>query len=726
MFVGTLVHELLQNCLVSQCKCKEEITEQVELLLKTSDMKTGMLSLGISEEEIRRELEPFLPHILFFIEKYVMDKNVMTPSAAYGGGGAGGSRYSKANSEPPLWPGKILSVEDVEENIWSPRLGVKGKVDLTIRVELKGHDGPSKVIPLELKTGRPSGSSEHRGQVILYTMMMSEGERRNVESGLLLYLRNSALMEIKAGIPEQRGLVQLRNELVSNLGKSNDLSDIEVMPTLPEPINMKRACQQCELLPVCATYHKLSPEPEKEKAPGVFRNDIAPDAIAHLTEEHLEFYQKHSTNLLLETGEVRKASRLKMLWKELPGTRELKRSAIADLKMQMNSLDVEPLKHRFVKIDSATPISTSILHPGDSVIVSTDTNLAIAQGQVHSVTKDEIAVILDKTISVSTDSNNVKYHLDKYEYNMASLFSSQSSNFVNLGKLMLNNDQASKLRDLVIEKKAATFLNTLNKEFAVIAKHILRPLNTVQQKAVFKTLMANEYVLLEGMPGTGKTTVIVAFIRLLMVLGKSVLLTAYTHSAVDNVLLKLRSTAKQGEKSLDFLRIGKQSRIHPSLADSTFQAKVLNGSSGKVNLESLQNYPLVATTCLGVNHPAIVQRKDMFDYCIIDEAGQSLMASALGPLFHAKKFVLVGDPNQLPPVVTSTAAKSRGLDVSLFSHLVVKNQNVIPLTMQYRMNSEIQALANHMTYDNQVWPPKSNFVFFLTLCRVWTVCLDTI
>ena len=32
-------------------------------------------------------------------------------------------------------------------------------------------------------------------------------------------------------------------------------------------------------------------------------------------------------------------------------------------------------------------------------------------------------------------------------------------------------------------------------------KHILRPLNRVQQKAIFKTMMAEEYVLIRGMPG---------------------------------------------------------------------------------------------------------------------------------------------------------------------------------------------------------------------------------
>jgi RecB family exonuclease len=43
-------------------------------------------------------------------------------------------------------------------------------------------------MPLELKTGRASFSAEHKGQVILYTMMMSE-LGNNVDSGLLLYLR---------------------------------------------------------------------------------------------------------------------------------------------------------------------------------------------------------------------------------------------------------------------------------------------------------------------------------------------------------------------------------------------------------------------------------------------------------------------------------------------------------------------------------------------------------
>ena len=41
------------------------------------------------------------------------------------------------------------------------------------------------------------------------------------------------------------------------------------------------------------------------------------------------------------------------------------------------------------------------------------------------------------------------------------------------------------------------------------------------------------------MPGTGKTTTIACLVQVLVARGYSVLLTSFTNSAVDNVLLKL-------------------------------------------------------------------------------------------------------------------------------------------------------------------------------------------
>ena len=45
-----------------------------------------------------------------------------------------------------------------------------------------------QLMPLELKTGRATNAIEHRGQIILYLMMMAE-VGMEADSGLLLYLK---------------------------------------------------------------------------------------------------------------------------------------------------------------------------------------------------------------------------------------------------------------------------------------------------------------------------------------------------------------------------------------------------------------------------------------------------------------------------------------------------------------------------------------------------------
>ena len=68
---------------------------------------------------------------------------------------------------------------------------------------------------------------------------------------------------------------------------------------------------------------------------------------------------------------------------------------------------------------------------------------------------------------------------------------------------------------------------------------ILQDLNSDQRKAIRKVITAQDYALILGCPGAGKTHTIACLVRALVSLGKSVLLTSYTHSAVDNILLKL-------------------------------------------------------------------------------------------------------------------------------------------------------------------------------------------
>jgi len=64
-------------------------------------------------------------------------------------------------------------------------------------------------------------------------------------------------------------------------------------------------------------------------------------------------------------------------------------------------------------------------------------------------------------------------------------------------------------------------------------------LNSDQKRAVLKVVSAEDFTLIQGLPGTGKSATIAFLTRLLVLRGKRVLITSYTHSAVENLVCKL-------------------------------------------------------------------------------------------------------------------------------------------------------------------------------------------
>ena len=76
-------------------------------------------------------------------------------------------------------------------------------------------------------------------------------------------------------------------------------------------------------------------------------------------------------------------------------------------------------------------------------------------------------------------------------------------------------------------------------------------------------LTAQDCALILGFPGTGKTSTIAAAIMALLHLGKSVLVSAYTNSAVDTILVKLAALGAP------ILRIGRSETVHPAVKGYT-------------------------------------------------------------------------------------------------------------------------------------------------------------
>lgn len=188
----------------------------------------------------------------------------------------------------------------------------------------------------------------------------------------------------------------------------------------------------------------------------------------------------------------------------------------------------------------------------------------------------------------------------------------------------------------------------------------------------------------------GKTQTLVAIVRLLHLMGKSVVITSHTHSAVDNLLIRLKM------HSIPFLRLGSQNRVNDQVRE--FSESVLTEKCTSERELSLiyNSYNIIGVTCLGFSHVIFSHRQ--FDVCIMDEATQVFQVTALRPLFHCKRFILVGDPEQLPPLVRSNEARNQGADESLFHRLDSPDATFV-LTLQYRMNQTITRIANKLTYQ---------------------------
>jgi hypothetical protein len=110
---------------------------------------------------------------------------------------------------------------------------------------------------------------------------------------------------------------------------------------------------------------------------------------------------------------------------------------------------------------------------------------------------------------------------------------------------------------------------------------------------------------------------------------------------------------------------------------------------------------------------AIFKQSTPFDFVLIDEAAQAVEPASLAPLtlvgsgVHAGKScrcrcVLVGDPQQLPPTVMSSASKKMLYNRSLFERLQIAGLRMEVLTTQYRMQPQIRQFPSDHFYRSML------------------------
>lgn len=219
----------------------------------------------------------------------------------------------------------------------------------------------------------------------------------------------------------------------------------------------------------------------------------------------------------------------------------------------------------------------------------------------------------------------------------------------------------------------------------MVLKDDARPGTREQRSFVQVALATPDFALLEGPPGSGKTTAICELILQLALQGKRVLLCASTHVAVDNVLERLMDDRNPNRDLVIPIRIGERrnvsDRARPwqlenftkyerdrliarldeqgALSESQRALReALRHGTTAIERMVLAAANLVCGTTIGIlQHPDIKAggAAATFDVLIVDEASKTTFQEFLVPALYAKRWVIVGDPKQLSPYVDDEA-----------------------------------------------------------------------
>ncbi|EZF34348.1 hypothetical protein H101_02103 [Trichophyton interdigitale H6] len=612
----------------------------------------------------------------------------------------------------------INKLLEVEEHVWSPMYGLKGNIDATVQIVLE-EEGSQKTltVPLEVKTGKNNTNQSHRAQTALYSLLLSDRYDINVTFGILYYLEISKTLRVRAIPGEIRQMIQQRNLLAGYLRQHMEL---------PPMLRNSRLCSPCYAKTSCFLYHKLVDNGTEETS-GVGK--IFQETSGHLSAPHQEFFKKWDDLLTLEEKEMSKFRR--ELWTMVSAEREGVGRCFGNVIIENGSASensegprINRFQYTFIKPKSVSGFSftESQINVGEPIVISDEQgHFALANGFVVQISPRRITVAVDRRLhnarnkeagfdainnqafqgimdissknksamEINRDTESpMLYRLDKDEFSNG--LAIVRNNLVSL--MARDVFQSARLRELIVEGAAPVFKP--GSPLSRLPESVGPNLNMDQKMAIGKVLTAEDYALVLGMPGTGKTTTIAQIIRALVSQGKSVLLTSYTHTAVDNILLKIR------DDKFRILRLGTPSKVHPEVQQFAEMAATPKNTIEELE-DSYENSKVVATTCLGVNHRIFNTRT--FDYCIVDEASQITLPVCLGPIRMAKTFILVGDHYQLPPLVQSKKAIEGGLDLSLFKLLCdMHPSSVVNLEHQYRMCEEVMLLSNTLIYSNHL------------------------
>ena len=243
---------------------------------------------------------------------------------------------------------------------------------------------------------------------------------------------------------------------------------------------------------------------------------------------------------------------------------------------------------------------------------------------------------------------------------------------------------------------------------------------------ILKEKQADDYFLLVGPPGTGKTSCALRHMveEALSDPKSSLLLLSYTNRAVDEICGMLVDSGIA--EHTPFIRIGNELSCDPRYVPYLMKNSFGDSPTMKGIQEKIVNTRIIVGTTTAINNRLYLFNLKRFDLAIIDEASQILEPDLIGILSARSntqnaidKFILIGDYKQLPAIALQSAEEavvkdpllqSIGLDDcrnSLFERLYKQSEDSFRsvLRKQGRMHPAISEFPNNAFYHREQLEP---------------------